>query len=110
MTSPFLRRRVPTLLASIALLVTGATEVHPQGTDAFRSLRAGDYGEAVRARRAILGLNPLDMAEAYFLYANALAQDKRPAEAKRAVLQALEEAPGYREAQQLLLQIVDGEI
>lgn len=90
-------------------------QIAPYDRDVYTQLAelymdAGDYGEAVRARRAILGLNPLDMAEAYYLYAAALAQDKRPAEAKRAVLQALEEAPGYRAAQQLLLQIVDGEI
>jgi tetratricopeptide (TPR) repeat protein len=65
------------------------------------------FEEAVRARRAILGLNPVDRAQAYYLYAQSLKEDDRQDEAKRAVLQALELAPGFREAQQLLLQVIE---
>ncbi len=83
-------------------------EVYSQLADMY--VEAGAYERAVRARRAVLGLNPIDTAEAYYLYASALMLDQRPAEARRAVLQALEEAPGYREAQKLLLEIVDGEL
>ena len=69
---------------------------------------AGAYGNAARARLAVLGLNPVDRAEAFYQYALTLNLDSRPADAKRAVLQSLELAPGYREAQHLLLEIVDG--
>ena len=68
----------------------------------------GAFDKAVRARRAVLGLNPVDRAEAFYQYALALAQDDRGEEAKRAVLQSLELAPSYRDAQKLLLEIVDG--
>ena len=64
-------------------------------------------GEAVRARQAILGLNPVDRAEAFYQYARSLQADNQPGDAKRAVLMALEIAPAYREAQQLLLEVVE---
>ncbi len=90
-------------------------QISPYERDVYTQLaelyeEAGVFNKAVRARRAVLGLNPIDMAEAYYLYASALKRDDRPAEARRAVLQALEEAPAYREAQKLLLEIVDGEL
>lgn len=65
------------------------------------------FSKAVQARRAIIGLNPVDRAEAYFQYALSLQADTRQPEAKRAILQALELAPGYRDAQKLLLQVVE---
>ena len=68
----------------------------------------GMTSQAVRARRAILGLNPVDRAEAYYQYAVSLQADEQKPEARRAVLMALELAPSYREAQRLLLDVVDG--
>ena len=65
------------------------------------------YDEAVSARRAVLGLNPIDRADAYYQYAVSLYQADRRMEAKRAVLQSLELAPGFREAQKLLLSVVE---
>ncbi|MEZ4699333.1 MAG: tetratricopeptide repeat protein [Rhodothermales bacterium] len=70
-------------------------------------LEVGNTAGAVRARRAILGLNPVDRSEAYYLYALSLYADGQSAGARRAVLQSLELAPGYREAQKLLLKLVD---
>lgn len=69
---------------------------------------AGNFDKAVRSRRAILGLNPVDRAAAYYEFARVLQQATRSDEAKRAVLQSLELAPAYRDAQKLLLEIVDG--
>ena len=66
------------------------------------------HGQAVRARRAILGLNPVDRAEAYFKLAESLYANRQIDDAKRAVLQSLELAPGFRDAQRLLLKCVDG--
>jgi tetratricopeptide (TPR) repeat protein len=68
----------------------------------------GQHGQAVRARRAILALNPVDKAEAYYELARSLYANDDLNEAKRAVLQSLELAPGFREAQKLLLACVEG--
>ncbi len=70
-------------------------------------VRLNDVDSAIHQRRAILALDPVDRAEAYFELAEVLHHGGRSREAKRAVLQSLELAPGYREAQQLLLRIVD---
>ena len=67
----------------------------------------GHYDDAVTARRAVLGLNPIDRADAYYQYALSLSNSERRVEAKRAVLQSLELAPGFREAQKLLLSLVE---
>jgi tetratricopeptide (TPR) repeat protein len=60
---------------------------------------------AVRERQAILALDPVDRAGAEYRLARAhlLAGDR--AEARRAVLRALEQAPNYQEAQELLLEL-----
>jgi Tfp pilus assembly protein PilF len=59
----------------------------------------------VRERRAIIALDPVDRAAAEYRLARAylLAGDR--AEARRAVLRALERAPNYQEAQELLLEL-----
>jgi hypothetical protein len=66
------------------------------------------HAKAVRARRAILALNPVDKANAYYELARSLYTNADVSEAKRAVLQSLELAPGFREAQKLLLACVEG--
>lgn len=67
------------------------------------------HAQAVEMRRALLALNPVNRAEAQFALATSLYRNRQMTEAKRAVLQSLEIAPGYREAQRLLLKIVDGD-
>ena len=69
----------------------------------------GQYAQAVEMRRAILALDPINRAEAQFALATSLYHNRQMTEAKRAILQSLEIAPGYREAQRLLLKIVDGD-
>ena len=59
---------------------------------------------AIRAYRALLELDPPDPAQVHFDLARILHRGGDP-EAKRQVLQALEEAPRYRAALQLLLEI-----
>jgi tetratricopeptide (TPR) repeat protein len=66
--------------------------------------KTGDTHSAIEARRALLELDPPDPAEAHFRLARLLYQVGDPA-AKRQVLQALEEAPRYREALALLLEM-----
>jgi tetratricopeptide (TPR) repeat protein len=69
------------------------------------SLDAGKTQEAVQEFRAVLALDPPDKAEAHYRLATAYQKLADPPSARREVLQALEIAPGYRPAQQLLLEL-----
>jgi Tfp pilus assembly protein PilF len=64
-----------------------------------------DWSGVVRARRALLGLNPADRAAAQYELARAYLELDDLASARRAVLGALEIAPSYEDAQRLLLEI-----
>ena len=81
-------------------------EPHRQLADHFRAL--GDYDGEVRERRAIVGLHPTDEAGARYQLARALADGGDAAGARREVLRALELAPAFEEAQQLLLRLHEG--
>jgi tetratricopeptide (TPR) repeat protein len=65
----------------------------------------GDWDMAVRARESVLALAPIDLADAHYrlAYAYGKAGD-RPA-ARYQVLRALERAPSYPEALELLLEL-----
>lgn len=60
---------------------------------------------AVRERQAVIALDPVDRADAEYRLARAylLAGDRTAA--RRAVLRALEQAPNYQQAQELLLEL-----
>ena len=62
---------------------------------------------AIEAYRTVLLLDPPDPADAHFRLAKLLHQTG-DATARRHVLQALEEAPRFRDAQRLLVEMVDG--
>jgi len=64
----------------------------------------GEAQTAIAACRALLELDPADPAELHFRLAQLLHRAGNP-DARRHVLQALEEAPGYRDALRLLLKI-----
>jgi tetratricopeptide (TPR) repeat protein len=66
--------------------------------------RRGETSSAIAAYGALLQLDPPDPAETHFRLAQLLDRTGDPA-ARRHVLQALEEAPRYRAALQLLLEI-----
>jgi len=66
--------------------------------------QTGDARAAIEAYRAQLELDPPDPAETHFRLARLLHQQSDPS-ARREVLQALEEAPRYRDALRLLLEI-----
>jgi tetratricopeptide (TPR) repeat protein len=66
--------------------------------------KTGDTRTAIEACRALLQLNPPDPAEANYRLARLLHGVGDPA-ARQHVLQALEEAPRYREALRLLLEM-----
>jgi tetratricopeptide (TPR) repeat protein len=79
---------------------------HERMAELYR--KTGDKARVVRERRALIGLNPVDRAGAY--YQLAVAQDEAGDQtaARRSVLKALEEAPNYRLAQDLLLKLHGG--
>jgi tetratricopeptide (TPR) repeat protein len=64
--------------------------------------------KAVRERRALLALNPVNRADALYRLAAALDSAGQKEEARRQVVRALEIAPNFTEAQQLLLKLSGG--
>jgi tetratricopeptide (TPR) repeat protein len=69
--------------------------------------RLGMMEGAVRERRAILALDPTDRADAHFRLAGALANAGSPGEARSQLLRALEIAPSFEAALELLLELKD---
>jgi len=65
----------------------------------------GRHADAVRERQAVLFLQPTDRLEARYQLALALHRAGRTVEARREVLQVLEQAPGFEKAQALLLEL-----
>jgi tetratricopeptide (TPR) repeat protein len=70
------------------------------------SVELKDYAKALREFQVALALSPPNLAEANYNVASAYHALGQQPEAKRAVLRALEAAPRYEKAQELLLQIV----
>ncbi|MGZ8470757.1 MAG: tetratricopeptide repeat protein [Gemmatirosa sp.] len=70
--------------------------------------RLGDTRRAVRERRAVVALAPVDLADARYQLARLLLASGDRAAAKAEVLRALEAAPTFAPAQELLLTLVDG--
>ena len=68
----------------------------------------GDLVGAVRERRAVVALEPTDRAGALYQLARAYWADGQARDARRSVLYALEIAPNYEEALDLLLEIRAG--
>jgi tetratricopeptide (TPR) repeat protein len=67
--------------------------------------QSGRWPTAVSAYQVLLGLTPNDPAAAHFRLAEALSRSGRKQEARREVLKALEIAPSFEPAQQLLLKL-----
>lgn len=76
----------------------------PYGFLARSSRRLEDLKHAIQANRALLQLDPPNPAEVHFQLAEALERSGDTG-ARRQVLQALEDAPRFREALQLLLKL-----
>jgi cellulose synthase operon protein C len=71
-------------------------------------LAEGDATKVVRERRAVLALAPPDRAEAQYQLARALQTAGDATAARREVLRALEIAPNFEKAQELLLALRGG--
>lgn len=65
----------------------------------------GQHAKAVRERRAVVALNPVNRADALYRLAAALLDAGNRQEARRQVLRALEIAPNFADAQELLLRL-----
>ena len=72
------------------------------------ALAAGQTNEAIRMFRVALAAGPLDRAGAHADLGEALAQAGQKADAKKHALAALEIAPTYTRAQDLLLKLIQG--
>ena len=78
-------------------------EVHQRLAELYGQLEAPE--RVVRERRAVLALDPVDLADAQYRLARALLAAGQQDEARRAVLRALEIAPTYQAALDLLLEL-----
>ncbi len=81
-------------------------ELHARLAGLYTKL--GDAARAVRERRVIVALGPVDRAEALYQLALALYHSGDAAGARREVLRALEAAPNFQKAQELLLELHSG--
>lgn len=68
--------------------------------------KQGAFAAAIPSLNALTQLDPMDPAETYYRYALALYRCGQFSQAKRQILKCLEQAPRYRDAHQLLLEIV----
>jgi cellulose synthase operon protein C len=74
------------------------------------ALQRHDADAAVRAFKVALATEPADRAAAHLELAEAYILDGKLPEAKRQTLYALEIAPSFEKAQELLLRIVEGQV
>jgi cellulose synthase operon protein C len=72
------------------------------------ALQKDEADAAAREFRSVIALGPVDRAAAYTDLAESYFKGGKKAEAKKQTLNALEIAPGYERAQDLLLKIVGG--
>ncbi|MCI0661941.1 MAG: tetratricopeptide repeat protein [Acidobacteria bacterium] len=70
-------------------------------------LEKNETDQAVREFQVALAANPPNVAEAHYNIARAYAAAGKKPEAKRSVLRALEAAPGFDKAQELLLRLTN---
>ena len=79
-------------------------ETHERLGDIY--FESDQFGEAVREFEVFLSLASVDLATAHFKLARALFGLGNSESSRTHVLLSLEMAPGYQEAQRLLLQLV----
>lgn len=99
--------------ASAAKMLELSIYIHPYDQDMLRKLgeaatESGKWPTAIAAFRALVGLNPADPAGAHLELAQALLASGKRQEAKHEVLRALEIAPTFIKAQELLLKLSEG--
>jgi tetratricopeptide (TPR) repeat protein len=97
-----------TAAAYLRVLDADPFDTHGQTIVGRASLQRKDAAAAIRAFRAALASQPPDKAVAHFDLAQAYLLGGQSADAKRETLEALEIAPSFEPAQDLLLKIVGG--
>jgi len=99
--------------AAAAEVLRELAHIHPYEIEDHERLAGlmetiGDLEGAVAARRAVVALDPVDLASAHFRLASVLHRSGDATGARSAVLAALEIAPNYEEALDLLLELRRG--
>jgi len=94
--------------AYLRVLDADPFDSHAQTMVGRGALQRKDAPAAIRAFRAALGAKPADVAVAHYDLAQAYLLGGQSADAKRETLAALEVAPSFEPAQDLLLKIVGG--
>ena len=84
--------------------------IYPMDNEAHQQLGSlwldlGNLKGAIREFSAVVAHQPLDPARAHYDLARAYHLDHNDAKAQDELLAALETAPGYRQAQKLLLEL-----
>ena len=97
-----------TAAAYLRVLDADPFDTHAQSIVGRAALQRKDAAAAIRAFRAALASQPPDKAVAHFDLAQAYLLGGQSADAKRETLEALEVAPSFEPAQDLLLKIVGG--
>ena len=100
-------------LAAAAAALEGAVYIYPFDLDLHERLaglhaKLGDGRKAVRERQAVVAMAPVDRPEALYQLALAHLEAGDAAAARREVLRALELAPRFDKAQDLLLRLRRG--
>ncbi len=98
-------------VAGAAAALEGILYIHPFQPELHDRLadlyaRVGNWPGSLRERRAVLALNPVDRAQALYQLALAHFQAEQVKDARRVVLEALELAPAFEQAQELLLDVL----
>lgn len=88
----------------------GAVFIYPYDLDLHQNLASyqaelGNWDRVARARRALLALDPVDKAEAHYQLAYAYQRTGDRSSAREQILYALEIAPNFYRAQELLLSL-----
>jgi tetratricopeptide (TPR) repeat protein len=92
------------VLDDVLMVAPLRPEVHSELGDLL--LAAGRAADAVVEYKALLAMKPQDLADAHYRLAKAYFAASDKASSREHLLYALEIAPHYREAQQLLLEVV----
>jgi tetratricopeptide (TPR) repeat protein len=97
--------------ANEAFALRVVADVYPYDVDTHvqlgrRALARKDYAEALTELQAVVALGPLNKAEAHTDLAEAYLGLNRKSEAKAEALKALEQAPTYARAQDILLAVI----
>jgi len=96
--------------AAAAAALEGAVYIYPYDLELHQDLASheaalGNWDRVARERRALLALDPVDRAEAYYQLAWAYQRAGHRSSAHEQILYALEIAPNFYRAQELLLSL-----